>query len=178
MGWILESSTETLPCSDYSWQMLNIWATGNPILKMGSHNNFQGISGDCDIRQALTLTSVYSSWIVLRQKFQAEDTGSSLSCLTLRKYKFIRTKMWALNAAFPFGNSVHRPVFYLLGERERERERGVVVVRDTTIGGGEWKHYFFLIEGSQTLPASPSGKGEALILKLLKLEGLYYLSFI
>jgi hypothetical protein len=46
-------------------------------------------------------------------------------------------------------------------------------VRDTTMGGGGgWKHYF-LLEGSQALPTSPSGKGEALILKLLKLEGLH-----
>jgi hypothetical protein len=47
---------------------------------------------------------------------------------------------------------------FLLKERERERERGVVVVRDTTIVG--WKQYF-RFEGSQALPASPSDKGEA-----------------
>jgi hypothetical protein len=45
-------------------------------------------------------------------------------------------------------------------ERERERERGVVVVRHTTlVGRGGWKHYF-LFEGSQAIPASPSDRGE------------------
>jgi hypothetical protein len=67
-----------------------------------------------------------------------------------------------------FGETV---AVYYERERKRERKNGVVVVRDTTVGRG-WKHNF-LIEGSQALPASPSGKGEALILKLLKLEGLY-----
>jgi hypothetical protein len=36
-----------------------------------------------------------------------------------------------------------------------------VVVRDTTLVGGEWKHYF-LFEGSQAMPACPSGRGEVL----------------
>jgi hypothetical protein len=44
-------------------------------------------------------------------------------------------------------------------ERERERERGVVVVRDYNKGG--WKHYF-LFEGSQAMPVSPSDRGEVL----------------
>jgi hypothetical protein len=44
-------------------------------------------------------------------------------------------------------------------------------VRDTTIVGGG--NHYFLFDGSQALPASPSDKGEAFILKLLKLEGLH-----
>jgi hypothetical protein len=42
-------------------------------------------------------------------------------------------------------------------------------VRDTTLVEG-YKHYF-LFEGSQAIPASPSDRGEV-YLKLLKLEGL------
>jgi hypothetical protein len=36
-------------------------------------------------------------------------------------------------------------------------------VRDTTLvgGGGEWKHYF-VFEGSQAMPTSPSDRGEVL----------------
>jgi hypothetical protein len=43
-------------------------------------------------------------------------------------------------------------------EREEREGGGVVVVRDTTLVGG-WKHYF-LFEGSQAMPASPSDRGE------------------
>jgi hypothetical protein len=70
--------------------------------------------------------------------------------------------------------------------RERERKRkwvGGGSERHYNSGGGE-KHYF-LFEGSQALPASPSDRGEAWVqgkfnmyiyiyiyLMLLKLEGL------
>jgi hypothetical protein len=83
---------------------------------------------------------------------------------------------------YNYRNYGHYPSSWLLltvlDIRERERESGGVVVRDTTIVGGG-KHYF-LFEGSQALPASPSDRVKLefrvnltsffLILKLLKLE--------
>jgi hypothetical protein len=44
--------------------------------------------------------------------------------------------------------------------REKRECVGGGVVRDTTKGGEERKHYF-LFEGSQLMPASPSDKSEA-----------------
>jgi hypothetical protein len=44
--------------------------------------------------------------------------------------------------------------------RERERERKWVVVRDTTFGVGA-RNYISGLEGSQAVPACPSGIGNA-----------------
>jgi hypothetical protein len=45
-----------------------------------------------------------------------------------------------------------------------------VVVRDTTlVGGGGWKHYF-LFEGSQAMPASPSDRDEVYV-KVIEVGG-------
>jgi hypothetical protein len=47
-------------------------------------------------------------------------------------------------------------------ERERERERkGGGGSERHYISGGGWKHYF-LFEGSQAMPVSPSDRGEVL----------------
>jgi hypothetical protein len=46
------------------------------------------------------------------------------------------------------------------GGIERERERKWVVVRDTTFGVGA-RNYFSGFEGSQAVPACPSGIGNA-----------------
>jgi hypothetical protein len=60
---------------------------------------------------------------------------------------------WHINITVTILDIIHRPVFY------RERESG---------GGGSERHYnsgegrkqYFLFEGSQALPASPSARGE------------------
>jgi hypothetical protein len=50
-------------------------------------------------------------------------------------------------------------------------EREGVVVRDTTLlGGGGCKHYYFLFEGSQAMPARPSDRGEVYF-KLIEVGG-------
>jgi hypothetical protein len=51
-----------------------------------------------------------------------------------------------------------------VGEREREQKvGGVVVVRDSTVLEGGNRNRIWQFEGSQAVPASPSGRGEACI---------------
>jgi hypothetical protein len=57
-------------------------------------------------------------------------------------------------------NTVGKLTFFPEREREREREKGSgVVVRDTKLGPRE--KYILSFEGSQAVPARPSGRDKA-----------------